>query len=352
MKIVHLTYLLTFGGIETMLVNIANEQVLFGHEVEIIVVEKRVVEPQLRKLLNPKIRLYQARRIPNTKDLLSVFRINWFLLKAHPDVIHIHASGLMRCILMPWMRKKTCCTLHALPFDKNTVSIKSVPKVFAISEVVHRELIERYGVDSTVVYNGIHPELIMVRKDKIVHKGLRIVVVSRLEHKKKGQDIIIHALYELKRRGLTDISVDFIGDGESKCFLEKESRDFGVEKQVLFLGSRPQEYIFEHLADYDLFVQPSRYDGFALTVAEAMAAKVPVLVASGQGPEEVIDHGHCGYIFKNGDVVDCADKIAQLLRNGIDAATTEKAYERVWKLYNVNVTAKSYLDNYLQRNNL
>ena len=55
----------------------------------------------------------------------------------------------------------------------------------------------------------------------------------------------------------------------------------------VFLVKQTQDYVAAHLTDYDLFVQPSRWEGFGLTVAEAMAAGVPVLVSEGQGPAEV-----------------------------------------------------------------
>ena len=65
----------------------------------------------------------------------------------------------------------------------------------------------------------------------------------------------------------------------------------GAEVHVCII--KPQPYIVEHMADYDLLVQPSRWEGFGLTVAEAMAAKVLVSVSEGQGPAEVT----CGYFY-------------------------------------------------------
>lgn len=347
MKIVHITYLLTFGGIETMLVNIANEQVRQGHHVEIIVVERGAIEPTLREKLAPSIKIHCANRKRNKNDLMAVLRINWMLIKAQPDAIHIHSSGLIRSILLPCYCNITCATLHALPFEKNIVAIERVPKIFSISETVQKELKEKYGVDSMVVPNGIHPEIVKTRQNTADSKLFRIVMVSRLEHERKGQDILIDAIAELKLRGITNISVDFIGDGESREFLVNRCNEYCLGEYIHFLGAQTQEYVFEHLADYNLFVQPSRNEGFALTVAEAMAARVPVLVASGQGPEEVIENGKCGYIFINGDAKDCAEKIAWIIKNGEDTAMTERACERVWKLYNVEVTAQTYLDHYI-----
>lgn len=349
MNIVHITYMLTFGGIETMLVNIANEQARLGHRVDIIVVENGATDERLTALLDRGIRLHCAQRKAGRKDVMAVARINHFLLHARPDAIHVHSSGLMRCILIPRYRRITCVTLHDLPSSKNTVAIETVPRVFAISEAVQRELKEKYQVDSIVIPNGIHPERIKTRIAGGEHTGFRIVSVSRLEHEKKGQDILIEALAELKRRGHDDVTLNFIGDGVSRTYLEQLCKDCGVDSQVRFLGARAPEFIFEHLADYDLFVQPSRHEGFALTVAEAMAARVPVLVSSGQGPEEVINHGECGYIFRNGDAKDCADRIEEMFDHGENTSMTGRAYERVLAHYDVKVTAQSYLKHYLWR---
>ena len=71
------------------------------------------------------------------------------------------------------------------------------------------------------------------------------------------------------------------------CIRDRLTAELHAETYVRFLGKQTQDYVAAHLTDYDLFVQPSRWEGFGLTVAEAMAAGVPVLVSEGQGPAEV-----------------------------------------------------------------
>lgn len=347
MRIAHVTWTFTFGGIETMLVNIANEQVALGHEVHIVVIEHNNVEPSLAEKLHPDIQLHLANRRYGVKDILAIVRLNRILYSIAPDVIHLHSASIYK-YLMPGLRRKCNSTLHALCNSSNTDCIQYIPRVFAISKAVADDLKEKKGVSSLVIYNGIRPELIKVKKQPadISDPVFRIVMVSRLEHTKKGQDLLIDALSEMKGRGYDNITVDLIGDGESRAFLEQHCRERGVERQVRFLGAKTQDYIFDHLCDYNLFVQPSRLEGFALTVAESMAAKVPVLVASGQGPEEVIDYGRYGYVFKNGDAKDCADKIEHIMSHGEDEAMTDAAYHRVHDCYNVKVITKMYVDNY------
>lgn len=166
---------------------------------------------------------------------------------------------------------------------------------------------------------------------------------------KKGQHILIQACKKLLDRGYNDLALDFIGYGDSLDLLKNMVKEYGMGNVVHFLGKKDQQYIYDHLKDYDLFVQPSIYEGFGLTVAEAMAAKLPVLVSSGQGPEEVIAHGDCGMIFRNGDSDDCADKIETCIKGEYGDDMIDKAFHRVWNVYNIKVTTKRYIDNYVRK---
>lgn len=168
-----------------------------------------------------------------------------------------------------------------------------IPHVFTISEVVQKTLYDNYGVESTVVCNGIVTSC-FVSRPKTMPKGqLRVVMVSRLEHDKKGQDLLIRAAAALQGT----VTVDFIGIGSSMEYLKQFTAELHAETYVRFLGKQTQDYVAAHLTDYDLFVQPSRWEGFGLTVAEAMAAGVPVLVSEGQGPAEVTQGSRYGWLL-------------------------------------------------------
>ncbi len=347
MRVAHITWNFIFGGIETMLVNIANEQVALGHEVHIIVIEHNKVEPTLAAKLNPKIGLHLAKRKYGVKDLLYIFRMNKILWTLSPDAIHLHCNTIFKYLLPNFWR--ICnVTMHDVCNKKNTSFIQWIPKVFSISDAVAMDLKSKKGVNSMVVLNGIKPELIKAKEN---HKNsiLHIVQVSRLMHEKKGQDVLIKAASELQRRGYKKFRISFIGDGESLNFLQQLSMSLELNDKIEFLGPKSQDYLFNNLCDFDLFVQPSRYEGFGLTVAEAMAAKLPVIVSSGDGPEEIVGHGQYGYVFKNGDVDDLADKIEIFLRGENDKTMVEKAYDRVWNQYNIKITAKTYINNYIRR---
>lgn len=362
MKVIHVIWGLTFGGVETMLVNIANEQCRIGAKVTIIIINDLYEEILLKSFL-PEIKIVLIHRKIHSKSPVFIFRFNRVLQQVNPDIIHLHSVRLYGIILNRRLSRIACTTLHDSPTGSfrhagwsswvpiigrfkssgNVVYIDKIPNIFAISRSVKDELKRKYGVDSHVVLNGIKTAMFQSRAQKNCSDVIKIIMVSRLEHQKKGHDLLIEAMAKLK--GKADVS--FVGVGNSMDYLKKLSVNMGCGDFVHFLGKKPQDWIAGHLKDYDLFCQPSRWEGFGLTVAEAMAAQLPVLVSSGQGPAEVTCGETYGWIFENGNVDDLAEKIAYISSHYMEALSKAiRAREYVKEKYDVKATAKQYLDEY------
>lgn len=343
-----------------MLVNIANAQAESGAEVHVCIIKDIYIE-ELIKSFRGDVTLHFLHGQSKIKRIGSIFKLNRLLMQLQPDAIHLHSSGLYTFLWHKHLSRVASVTLHDLPTGSvrrgslvsrlfpflfgagNVYYIDRVPRVFAISNAVKDELWKYHGVKSTVVCNGVMTRKFKLRPEHTAGDPFRIVMVSRLEHDKKGQDLLIEAAAKL--HGL--VHVDLIGEGSSREYLENLVKNLHAESIVSFLGVKPQTYIAEHLADYDLFVQPSRWEGFGLTVAEAMAAKVPVLVSEGQGPAEVTCGNLYGWTFENGNADDLAAKIKYIYDNykeAMEKANTALSY--VQDTYDVSVTARKYLELY------
>jgi glycosyltransferase involved in cell wall biosynthesis len=347
MKIVHIIGSLGVGGAEEMLVDIVNEQCR-GCDVTILVLND-IIDAELRKRLDPRIPFFSFQRRPGSRNLWPLVRVNLLMNRIQPDIVHSHTSGLEK--LFPFRRFKMVLTVHAtrqptpprvLPYDR----------VFAISEAVADEVQQRTRMARpTVVNNGIPVD--RIRRNKEANQGLfRIVQVARLDHNHKGQDLLIQAVARIRDRYPTmDISLDLIGDGESRGYLERMTSEFGVNKVVTFRGTLPRSQIYEELCRYDLLVQASRYEGFGLAVVEAMAAGVPVLVSDLEGPREIIEMGRLGFLFQPESVEDCARQIANVHDRRSSASLAQvllAAREKALIKYNVKRTAEIYLAEYLE----
>ena len=81
---------------------------------------------------------------------------------------------------------------------------------------------------------------------------LRVVMVSRLEHDKKGQDLLIRAAAALQGT----VTVDFIGIGSSMEYLKQLTAELHAETYVHFLGKQTQDYVAAHLIMTSLCSHP------------------------------------------------------------------------------------------------
>jgi glycosyltransferase involved in cell wall biosynthesis len=345
-----------------MLVNIANNQANAGADVHVITINN-LIDRDLVDKFDKRVTVHNLLRARGSYNPLFLFKLNLLLLKLSPDAIHMHASCFIKALWFQRLKRVACCTLHDLPhglvrrndllsrllpikdisMDSSVSFIDEVPQIYSISQSVHDALKREYGFESTVVSNGINVSNFAARESVKPHTPLRAVQISRLLHQQKGQDLLIHAVKKLNGR----LTVDFIGSGESLEFLKSLSEQLNVTHLVNFLGSKSQTYIARHLCDYDILVQPSVHEGFGLTVAEALAAKVPTLVSSGQGPEEIIEGEKYGWVFNNGDIDNLVYKLEYITDHYDEAIRkSDLAYTHVNEAYNIAVTAKNYLEKY------
>lgn len=327
MQIVHCIYSLNIGGTETMLVDILNEQVK-TQDVSLIIINNVFSENLLQKI-DKKVNIFLLNRKPKKRCLFFILKLNWILFRLHPDVIHIHTPSLSS-IILPVFNSKFFLTVHDL--QKSMKCVSSRTHVIAISDAVKNAILKQGNYDVTVISNGINIDMIETKNSHVLDKNkpMRIIQVARLNTSLKGQDILISAISILKKRGITNVEVDFIGEGESEQMLKEYAKAQNVRSQVHFLGLRDRTYIYSHLKDYDLMCHPARFEGFGLVIVEAMAAMLPVLVPNIGGPYEVVKEGKFGNVFCSESAIDCAEKI-------------EYIYLNYNNLYSVVANAKDYV---------
>lgn len=139
-----------------------------------------------------------------------------------------------------------------------------------------------------------------------------IVGMGRLTHQ-KGFDLLIRAFASLTLR-YPDWRLRILGDGPLRGELEELSRLLGIEQRVDLSGNTRDPYAVFKTAD--LFVLPSRFEGFPNALCEAMACGVPVVAADCRtGPREVVEHGTNGLLAKPDDPESLAVCMERLMSN-------------------------------------
>jgi len=134
--------------------------------------------------------------------------------------------------------------------------------------------------------------------------------VGRLDEPKKGLKVLLHAAAEIAAE---DPSVRFVvvGDGNARAALEAEADRLGLSNSVRFWKAR--ENVEEVYGALDVFVLPSLWEGFGISLLEAMDEGLPVAGSRVGGIPEVVVGGETGLLSPPGDVEALAVNLRKLL---------------------------------------
>lgn len=346
MKIVHCLFSMETGGSQVLAVELLNEMCK-QHTMSLVIINNEFNE-SLLKQLNKKIPIFYINRKQGNRNPIPIIRLNLLLLKLKPDIIHTHEPKVAQIVKAN--PAKLLHTVHDVGLP--TTLYHLYDSVVAISDAVYNEVTLRYNAPVKKVYNGIPVDLFKRRKDYQLKQDepVKLIQVSRLVHEKKGHDVLLHALSIIKSQyHFSNFSLDFVGSGVSREYLEKLARELGLTDQVNFLGERNRDWLFANLCDYHILVQPSRFEGFGLTILEGFAAGLPVLASDIDGPAEIISRSPGGFLFKNGDSASCANELNNMLKlysNNQVSGLMDKTIDMIKENYSIKACTREYLEEY------
>ena len=222
--------------------------------------------------------------------------------------------------------------------------------VVTISGPMRDEIVNVHGIDPAkvrVIPNAVdvekfNPEPKSAELVRELDLGDNFVVgyISNLSHPREGQEVLIRAIAESRRRGHKVVGL-LVGDGSRRSELEELARAEGVSDRVRFVGSVPFDKIASYYALIDLFVVPRVDERAARLVSpikpfEAMAMRIPLLTSDLPALAEIIGNGERGQTFRAGDHIDLATKVNELRHDvARRVSMTQAAYtwvrtERSW----------------------
>lgn len=140
----------------------------------------------------------------------------------------------------------------------------------------------------------------------------KVITVGRLDEQ-KGYDMLIEA-WETVHRKHPDWVLTAYGSGVLRDRLDSLIRDKALGKA--FVISPPVGNIRDKYLECSIYVMSSRFEGFGMVLAEAMACGVPcVAFDCPHGPADVIKDGEDGILVGNGDVSQLAGRISYLIEH-------------------------------------
>lgn len=267
----------------------------------------------------------------------------------HPSVHGDDPSSLKNSILSPKIRKYQ---IYLRLFTPNIfIALSSDIENFLIKGLGFRSVRVRKilaGIDT----NYFHPPSLGEKQQSrqklgFIEQDLVCTLVGRLNWN-KGHDVLIDAVRRTKKI-LPELSLRclFVGSGNQ----EKEIKEYAFRSDedancFVFLGFA--EDLREVYWATDIFVLPSRVEGFGLTVAEAMScATAPIRTPSG-GATDQIKEGETGYIVPFDDPAQLSDLIQKLIEPNLRFQIAQKASAYALSVFDQQVMVSKTIDVYLE----
>ncbi len=353
-KILHVIPKFDIDGAERLLVNLLEA---FDHEwFEVAAVsfypesgtilEQEIKEKGLTVYFLNKHQGLDLRIIPNLYHLFQTFK---------PDVVHTHLYVLHYVFL--------AMLLCRIPVRVHTVHSIAQKEVDRIGKLVHwivfrmggvvpvsislevantvRALYGR-GIRTPVIYNGIRTaRYVSAAGQGMGEEGKEMVLlhIGRFVLP-KGHLLLIEA-FDLSIKEYPWMQLWLVGDGELRPAVERAVSEKGLQEKVSFLGIR--DNVSNLLANCDLFVLPSDYEGLPLTVLEAMAAGKPVVSTRVGGVPELVEDGLTGFLVPPRDPEALSQAILRLAKDRDLCQRMGQAGQRkVLERFDISQAARGY----------
>ncbi|QWG30626.1 glycosyltransferase [Bacillus mycoides] len=192
--------------------------------------------------------------------------------------------------------------------------------IVAVSEACKNSFLKKYSAlkNKVIVMENItSPQFIRdmaneeIDTPMLLDNRFKVITVARLSHA-KGIDNAVRALRILKDKGYENIAWYVVGYGGDETMIKNLIRDLKLENSFVLLGKQINPY--PYIKEADLYVQPSRYEGKAVTVGEAQILAKPVLITNYTTANSQVKNGIDGYITEL-SVEGIADGIEKLYKD-------------------------------------
>jgi glycosyltransferase involved in cell wall biosynthesis len=360
-KVTHLITTIERGGAEKQLLTLASEQVQSGLNVVVLYLKGK---PDLRnefEALGVKVN-----NLLVEKSFLKQIYLFSKYLRKNPSPVHAHLpkSELLAAVVI--VKKYFVFSRHnAEPFWPSGPRIisnllskyvcKRAYQGIVISNAVKSYLIKRgevsndYTID--VVYYGFQKDISTnaAGLDLITNimddqsSNYKIGTIGRLVAQKDYPTLF--SAFSSVLKSMPNIDLYVVGEGHLQKDLIELSKSLGINDKVHWLGKT--EYIKEFLSKIDLFVLPSKYEGFGLVLLEAMVSKKPVIAANNSAIPEVLGKTYEG-LFSTGDVNALAQKIKTAISDKNFSERLVQSYSSQLNLFDpseMNINIKNVYSN-------
>ncbi len=262
---------------------------------------------------------------------------------------HINLSPVGLAIKKMNGRTKIFLIAHGIDVWRNLSKLKkwiinNSDMILSVSNFTKRKIIENNNVphDKILIFpntidpyfkipsNTLKPEYLLKRY-KLTKETKVILTVARLSSSEryKGYDKIIQVLPEVIKE-IPEVKYLLVGkgDGEEMERLKEIIKNLNLVEYVVLAGYVPDEELTDHYLLSDVFVMPSKKEGFGIVFLEAMACGIPVIAGNKDGSVDALMNGELGTLVDPDNIQEISRAIIKALKGEVDKRYIDKDYLR------------------------
>ncbi len=324
----------TDGGVGRHVLDLCGELVGRGHEIHAVYSPERMDDgfwTRMRSIEGLRSSAIPMRRSPHPSDLVALLRLVAYARKHGPfSLLHGHSSKGGALARLAGMLTGLPVVYTPNAFRTADPTVQPVLRflyglaermlgvagshVIAVSEDERNHAID-LGLDPGhvhVCFNGISEEPVQELPDrtklKIPADAIVIGFVGRLAHQKAPERLLDVAL----RLNLPAVHWVMVGDGPLAKTLGARCRENGLASSFHWVGARNGHAM---MRIFDVLALPSRYEGFAYVLIEALQCGLPIVVNDVGGARHAVRDGVNGFVCREGDLESFAAGIRRLVED-------------------------------------
>ncbi len=268
--------------------------------------------------------------------LFALYREHKFqILRIHSSYF-VGPAGLFFKKIFP--KVKLITTYHHLEkkpifnlLDK--LLIRKWDKIITVSQATKKDLIKKFSLKPSkinIVLNGLDPQIKPQKKDKNLVKKLKLSGKITLLYlgqltRRKNVEFLLKVIQKLS----PDFRLLIVGNGSLKSSLMEDAAQKKLKNKIFFTGFIQRGKKVKYLNLCDLFLYPSKKEGFGLSVLEAMACGKPVICSDIPALREIVKNQKNGFLLNTNKVKDWVFLIKKLAKS---KETRDKIGERAQKV--------------------
>lgn len=329
LRILQLCASLSVGGAERLILGLGEHLDRDRFEVHVCalsVLRGNAFQPAFERLGIP-VHVVGAQRFYDPRAISAVAH---YVRRHNIDIIHTHLTNadVVGRIVGKLTGRPVVSTMHNEPqdYDRQRRDRSALQRLtarylatclIAVSRRIREMYIQQWHIPEErieAIRNAIPMDAYLAVPEQVQHApnaGPLVTNIGRLNPQKAQRLLLDAAKLVLAQR--PDAHFMIVGQGRLEDQLKEHARALGIAERVTFTGVRHD--IPDILAQTDVFMLSSLWEGLPVTAVEAMAAARPVVLTDVGGNRDLVEHGLHGLIVPPGDTSALAQALVYLLGN-------------------------------------